>query len=208
VLVPIPVTVPTAGGTVLLQYHGGPVVGGASTIGPMTSATTSAGLLLCLSSETGSVPFAVADARGASAISEPRTCGSNTRLVFLPALRFTNGLAVPVGHILSVRLDAVGLNGSTAILRNVQFYVQRISFGNPIVTGTHVTVLRGAIATGSSSTAVLAAGNTYGIGVRMQLTRALTSSTAHVTIVVYLVDADRGVTNSVVQEWTTFAFSY
>lgn len=200
--------VPGAGGTVTLQVHGGTSTTAAPSIGPITATSTVSGVGVCASTETASVPFALANARGSSLVVEPRTCASNHRLVFLPALRFTDALLVAAGHILTVRLTAVLLNGTTSMLRNVQLYVQQIGAGNPIVTGTHVTILRGAVFVASSSTATLAAGSTYGIGLRMQLTHFALSSTAHVAVLVHLTDADGGRTNAVVEEWAAFTFTY
>ncbi|MCI4331113.1 MAG: hypothetical protein L3K19_04620 [Thermoplasmata archaeon] len=199
---------PLAGGAVSLQLVASSPLSGHPTIGPMTATSTAAGVGTCASTETASVPFLSGNARGSAVVAEPRTCPSNTRLIFLAALRFSNGLPVPLGHVLTVRLDAAVLNGTTGMLRNVQFYVQRIAFGNPIVTLAHVTILRGTLRVASTSTAVLAAGSTYGIGIRMQLTHLPLASTAQVGLVVYLVDADGGLTRVVDEQWAAFTFTY
>jgi hypothetical protein len=206
-LLVVPV-LPITGGVVVVQMQGAALPKGAASFAPLTATTATAGAGVCATTETGSVPFAANNARGAAAIVEPRTCASGTRLVFLPAVRFTDALPAAAGHVLTARLDGVVVNGTVAILRNVQFYVQSVGGGNPIVTATHVTILRGTLRTVSSSTATLAVPTTYGIGVRMQLTRPAVSSTAQVALLVYLVDHDGGVTNVVAEQWVSFTFTY
>lgn len=183
-------------------------VGGRTTVAPVTAATTTAGTLLCLSTATGSVPFLAGNARGSAAVAEPRTCGSRTRLTFHPPIQFANALPAVTGHILTVQLTAVTLGGASTIFRSVRLYVQTVGGGYPIVTATAVSIVRGAITVASSSTAVLASTLTYGIGFRMQLTRAAVVSAASIVIVAEFVVADAGRSNAVVQERFALTFTY
>lgn len=193
---------------VLVQFS---AKGRASPITPLTPLkATAVGFAagVCTARATGLVPVAAGSARGNITVLESRTCGTRTRIVFLPAIRFTNGLTVPAGHVLDVRLDLVAFTGTTRMVSNLQLYGQQVGGGNPIVTRTHILIRAGAVVRASTSAAALAAVNTYGIGLSMTLTRQAAAASVQLTVVVFAYLDDGGVIRAVQEERVPVAITY
>jgi hypothetical protein len=199
---------PAAGADSVLELRASAGAGARAAFGGLSAVRTQAGAGICLSNATGAVPFAAGSARGSISVVEPHRCAGGTKLTFPPPLRFANGLLVAVGHVLTARVDITALAGKTAMARDVQFYLQRVGGTNPIVTTTHARILNGAVSVARSSTATLAAGLTYGVGLRMTLVRQATVSTFTVTLVLFLTLDDGGVTRAVEQETIGLTFTY
>ncbi|MCI4368440.1 MAG: hypothetical protein L3K09_02610 [Thermoplasmata archaeon] len=183
-------------------------VTGVSPMAPLSAVNASAGGGACASNATGTVPFGNGSAAANATVVEPRGCPSATQLVFLPPVELTNGLPVTAGHSAQIRLDIVTINGTTAMLTDVRFYIQEVGGGNPIVTGTSANITNGSIATMSTSNATLVALNTYGVGFLMNLTRPFLSgaATVNLTLTVYLFDG--GAVEALSQELVTFLVFY
>jgi hypothetical protein len=203
----IPSIAPTQG-DVILGYRETHTAAGTAPMGPMTSVLTTAGRGGCRSTETPTLPFGAGSDRAGVTIVEPRGCRSLSRLTFLPGDRFTDGLAVPAGHTLTVRVDITSVNGSLLMLRNVQLYIQRVGGANPVITATHAMIFLGAVTVGSSSTGTMAPALTYGLGVRMTLVHL--AAAGHATVQVQLVFTldDGGIVRAVEFEDVTLLLIY
>lgn len=201
-------SLPSASAHVVLQFSSRETVAAVATLGPLTATTVAAGAGVCRSTETATVPFVTNNARAMAKVVEPRTCPTLTRLIFLPAILFSNGLAVPAGHLLDVRLDLTAHSGTFAMLRNVQLYVQHVGAGNAIVTPTHIVIRNGLVTSASTSAAALTAGQTYGIGLRMTLARPLVSSSATLTVIAVFFVNDGGVPRAFSMEFTQVTLTY
>ncbi|MCI4319402.1 MAG: hypothetical protein L3K23_04615 [Thermoplasmata archaeon] len=199
---------PSATGTILVQFHGQASSVSLAPWTSLTGLTTHAGLLGCASTAVGTVPVPAGSGRGSVAVTEPAGCGSRTRLAFLPALHFGNGLPIPAGHVLDARLDLIKTSGSLGLTGNLQLYLQAVGGGNPIVTGTHLLVRNGVVVTTSTSVATLVAGTTYGPGIRMILVHPAVLSTLTLTAVLYVYLDDGGVVRAVQQLAISFTFTY
>jgi hypothetical protein len=193
---------------VLVAYQAPTEVASSAPWTPLTALTTRAGLLGCASTAVGTVPVPAGSARGSVAVTEPAGCGSRTLLAFLPALHFRNGLPATAGHVLDARLDLVKTSGTLALTGNLQLYLQRVGGANPIVTATHIVLNNGVVVTASTSAAALAAGRTYGPGIRMVLVHPALVSTLTLTVVLYVYLDDGGVVRDVQQMDLSFTFSY
>ncbi|HZY70683.1 MAG TPA: hypothetical protein VFF67_06885 [Thermoplasmata archaeon] len=194
-------------GDVVVQYQ---LQAGAAAVAPLTPLTNTTVRVVagvCTAGATGGVP-AAGSARGNVTIVEARTCATRTLIVFLPPIRFTNGLAVPAGHVLDVRLDLVAFNGTTRMVSNLQLYVQRVGAGNPIVTRTHILIRAGAVVRGSTSAAALATPNTYGIGIRMILFHQPTAQQVGLSIVLFAYLDDGGAIRAVQEESVPISITY
>jgi hypothetical protein len=197
-----------AQGDVALQFHGQGSATGSAPLAPFTAVTTMAGGGGCRSTQTTTLPFGAGSARGAVAITEPRGCATLHRLTFRPSVQFTNALPVTAGHVLDAQLDLLSMSGSTSMMSNVQFYLQQVGGGNPILTATHALIAAGAISTASTSAGTLAAGTTYGVGIRMILVHLATTGTVTVNALLFLYVFDGGVQRAVDQQILSFRFTY
>jgi hypothetical protein len=166
------------------------------------------GVGACLSYSNATVPFGPGSSRGNVSVTVPRGCLGGTRLTFLPSLRFTNGLTVPGGHVLRSSLTLVGLNGSTAMVRLAQIYLQQVGGTNRIITGTAILVRNGVILTAQTSSGTVASANVYGVGFRLQLNHFATVSrvTFSLDLVTYLDDG--GVVRTLDQQRATMLVVY
>ena len=192
-----------AGGT--LEMAGAPAIAGRTTPGPLTATTTSSGVGSCASAATGSAPTS---SRGSVALVEPATCPSRTRLAFLPMLEWTNGFAVPAGHVDSVRIDLLTVGGATAMLRNVRVYVQAATGLFGILTTTPIQIRNGVVTTASTSPATLPAATLVGLGIQCTLVRPAVLSTASLTLLLVVTLDDGNLPRVVVDESLDVAMTY
>jgi hypothetical protein len=201
-------SLPGSGGLVALQYEGH--ASGASRLGwgGFAGGTVRATVGACTGTSTATVPTGSGAARANLTVTEPTTCPNRIRLVYAPALQFSNGLAVTAGHLLTVQLALTGVSGATTMLRYVRCYVQLASGSLAIVTATSAAVFRGSILTATTSTATLAALTAYGVGLSTQLVAPPTSSTAVLHLTVALTLDDGGVVRAVLQQAVTLTITY
>jgi hypothetical protein len=150
-----------------LQSHAGTVA--ITPLGPLSATSTSARSARCLASATGSVPFGMGSARGSVSVLESVRCPSNTPLLFLPALLFSNGLAAPTRGTLDAQLALTAFSGTTSMVTSLNLYLQLSGAGNPILTNGHIVIKNGAITSSTTSTAAIAAGILVGPGFHMTL---------------------------------------
>ena len=200
--------VPGSSAVALFEYRGDSAIAPRLTPTPLVAASVSAGAGTCLTTETASVPSVTGPSSGSIGVTEPATCPTGTRLVFLPALSFSNALSVSAGHVLTGAVTIAGISGSTAMGRSLHVYLQSMTLAHPIVTGTHARVANGVITVATSSTATLGTASAYGIGLRVTLTRPAVASTANLVLELHFALHDGGVDRAVFEEQVTLALTY
>lgn len=205
-LIVIPL-VPPAHAEVILSYSAAPSVGGHPPLAPLGGRHVNAHHGRCTATAVGSV--APGSARGSLSIAEAIRCPSGTRLVFAPALTFTNGLANVPGTSLKASLHEVAFTGDTAMASNVQLYLENARSGK-IVT-SHLTIRHGVVIRPTTSYAIVRPGpaGTLGVGIRMTLrTPTPNPSSMTLDLVLDLEILRGGHLVGFSQEWIAVTFTY
>ena len=199
--------VPPAHAEVILSYSVAPSVGGHSPLAPLGSRHVNARHGRCTATAVGSV--APGTARGSLSIAEAIRCPSGTRLVFAPALTFTNGLANVPGTSLKASLHEVAFTGDTPMASNVQLYLESARSGK-IVT-SHLIIRNGVVTRPTTSYALVRPGpaGTLGVGLQMTLrTPTPNPSSMTLDLVLDLEILQGGHLVGFSQEWIAVTFTY
>ncbi|MFI5415590.1 MAG: hypothetical protein ACHQ16_08105, partial [Candidatus Lutacidiplasmatales archaeon] len=174
---------------------------------PLTGVATGAGRGGCASTATPTLPGGPGPAHAAVAVAEPHSCGTRTRLTFLPPVRFSNGLPVLAGHALGASVFLLSASGTTSTVRRMTVYVQSLGVGTPILS-TSVSIVNGAVVTNSTNLASVTAAGTYGVGFRMQLLHSPTAQTFTLSLVLEIVLFDGGLVRAVDTEAVSLVVTY
>ncbi len=196
----------SAGGT--LEYSGNASAASLSNVAPLSGGAAANLVGTCAAREVATVPSTSAHAHASVAVSEPSGCASGSTLIFLPALNVSNALGTTTGHTLEGSVAILNVSGASAMIADLDLYLQSGAAGHAILTVPHARIVRGAISIARSASGTLAPGTAYGLGLLVRLLLPASTSTATLSVALEFTLADGGVARATEFESVAVSLTY